>query len=277
MTRFHLTRYALFVIFATFAHGAWTNGGFKGTKNISHFSKIKSGDGTTIDELKAYKYEIDGGYRTYQLKQKAGDYLIYGPAVGTPSFVNMSLLAVAPLPGEPIVERKFIPGRFYECLGAISFEKTSGFPIKLPVLRRLMSEEEAEGYGTPISDDHVQSKISGYWTDGIYFSKKYRKYSLTINRYKPGGQFEKTTYSKDDKNAEWEKTIWLGTWKIENSILRYAYSNENSSGSSSSRLIQFTDSHLITLKGSESNYKRISSSSADEAEKSFPFIISTGF
>jgi hypothetical protein len=277
MTRLNLNWYVLFVIFVTFAPSAWANENFKGTKSISHFSKIKSGDGTTIDDLRAYKYEVDGGYRTYQLKQKVGDYLIYGPGVGTPSFVNMSLIAVAPSPGEPIIERKLIPGRFYECLGAISFEKTNGFPIKLSVLRRLMSEEEAEGYGTPISDDYVQSKILGYWTDGVYFSNKYRKYSLTINQYKPDGQFEKTTYSKDDKNVKWEKTVWLGTWKIESSILGYGYSNKNSSGSSSSRLIQFTDNHLITLYRSESNYKRITSSSAAVAEKAFPLVISTGF
>jgi len=209
MKRVHLAISVLFLIFTTFAHVAWANDKFKGTKSISYFSTIKSGDGTTIDELRAYKYEVDGGYRTYQLKQKVGDYLIYGPGNATPSFVNMSLLAVVPSPGEPVIERKDIPGRFYECLGAIPFEKANSFPIKLPVLRRLMSEAESEGYGAPISDDHVQSKIIGYWTDGVYFSKKYREYTLTIKRYKPDGQFVKTTFLKDDKNAKWKKMFGL--------------------------------------------------------------------
>ncbi len=222
--------------------------GFENYKSLDAIAVVIKENG---NKAKKFLYFVGSGSSHYYLNQKQQGYTIYTVSDRYRNFVSTKTIVVEPLKGEQIVKGASLPGGYYELLDGMDMTMQDGFTKKVPLIRRVLTKEEKKGYGNPPNDNESRKMIIGTW------------------------QIEKSDYGTDRFTFKADRTLDVvefsdstpkglhstGTWKIENTELRFSYESapgkyvtslENAGG----RIIKLTNDTLVVQEDSERWYKR---------------------
>ena len=170
-----------------------------------------------IERLKKTLFYVGEFSINYRTSQIVDGYIIYTIPSSIRHFVSYQMIATLPLKGEPTAKGLFIPGTYYKILDMAEFTGLDGFPIKIPILERVMDKELMIGYGTPPDDQECRNLIIGSWSTG--WIKNSTEIFINIGTYQTGGIYEVVRYSKELSSGTWEKRLGKGKWQLKNHIL----------------------------------------------------------